>query len=249
MNERPSWDSYFLTIARAVAKRSTCDRARVGAVLVRDKRILSTGYNGTPRGLPHCTEVGCIMVNNSCQRVVHAEANVIIQAALHGVSTKGATLYVTHQPCLTCAKTIINAGIVRVVYAGEYPDDMAQEFLSQAGVVLERYEKGENKPMRSLLASLLRCAESDLDLLLGLEVSSWPHVVRRAREGAVTNWECLLYFAIVQIVVGATRSGLCNWQIRASRTAPIVKWVGTEEDRPNLAQWEKLQRRLGGLLQ
>jgi len=137
--QRPSWDEYFMGIAFEVAKRSTCLRAQVGAIIVRDKRILTTGYNGAPTGLPHCTEVGCLIVNGHCVRTLHAEQNAIIQAALHGVSVQGGTMYVTHQPCLTCAKMIINAGIKRVVYGGEYPDELAVSFLEQAGVELVHF--------------------------------------------------------------------------------------------------------------
>ncbi len=135
-NHRPSWDKYFMDIANEVAKRSTCERAQVGAVIVKEKRILTTGYNGSPRGLPHCYEVGCLMDNGHCVRTLHAEQNAIIQAALHGVITEGATIYVTHQPCFLCAKMIINAGLVRIVYDKEYPDDRSREFLEQAGVKL-----------------------------------------------------------------------------------------------------------------
>jgi len=136
---RPSWDAYFMGITSEVARRSTCNRAQVGAIIVRDKRILTTGYNGSPTGLPHCTEVGCLMVNGHCVRTLHAEQNAVIQAALHGVSTDRATIYVTHQPCLTCAKMIINAGINRIVYGGDYPDDLACQFLEEAKVALVRY--------------------------------------------------------------------------------------------------------------
>lgn len=135
--QRPTWDEYFLEIAFSVAERSTCDRAHVGAVLVRDKRILSTGYNGSPAGLPHCDEVGHLMIDGHCVRTLHAEQNAIIQSALHGVSSEGATAYVTHQPCLTCAKMLINAGIRRVVYAGNYPDEYSRQFFAQASVQLE----------------------------------------------------------------------------------------------------------------
>ncbi|NOQ40471.1 MAG: dCMP deaminase [Anaerolineales bacterium] len=134
--QRPSWDKYFMNIANEVAKRSTCERAQVGAVIVKEKRILTTGYNGSPRGLPHCYEVGCLMDNGHCVRTLHAEQNAIIQAALHGIITEGATIYVTHQPCFLCAKMIINAGLVRIVYDKEYPDDRSREFLEQAGVKL-----------------------------------------------------------------------------------------------------------------
>jgi dCMP deaminase len=137
--QRPSWDDYFMDISLQVAKRSTCDRLRVGAIIVKDRRILTTGYNGAPAGLPHCDEVGHLMIDGHCVRTLHAEQNAIIQAALHGVSVQGSTLYVTHQPCLTCAKMIINAGIRRVVYGGHYPDENAVAFLTQAGVTLELY--------------------------------------------------------------------------------------------------------------
>lgn len=135
---RPSWDEYFMQIAFTVAQRSTCDRAHVGAVIVRDRRILTTGYNGAPAGLPHCDEVGHLMIDGHCVRTLHAEQNAIIQAALHGVNIEGSTIYVTHQPCLTCAKMIINAGIRCVVYAGNYPDENSRRFLAKAGVELVR---------------------------------------------------------------------------------------------------------------
>lgn len=138
--DRPSWDHYFLNIAYEVANRSTCDRAQVGAVIVKDKRILTTGYNGSPSGLAHCTEVGCLMENGHCIRTLHAEQNAIIQAALHGVSTAGGTIYVTHQPCFLCAKMIINAGIKEIVYGQEYPDDRSRQFLDEAGVNLTQVD-------------------------------------------------------------------------------------------------------------
>ena len=138
-SSRPSWDEYFMGITMEVAKRSTCDRARVGAIIVQDKRILTTGYNGAPRGLDHCDDVGHMMINGHCMRTLHAEQNAIIQAALHGVSTEGSTIYVTHQPCHNCAKMIINAGIRRVVYAGAYPDEASQAFMAQAGVALQHF--------------------------------------------------------------------------------------------------------------
>ncbi len=133
-DKRPTWNEYFMNIAHEVAKRSTCERAQVGAVIVRDKRILTTGYNGSPRGLPHCSEVGCLMDNGHCVRTLHAEQNAIIQAAHHGVITEGAIIYVTHQPCFICAKTIINAGISEIVYDKEYRDDRSIDFLNQAEV-------------------------------------------------------------------------------------------------------------------
>jgi dCMP deaminase len=138
---RPTWDKYFINIALAVAERSTCDRAHVGAVLVRDKRILTTGFNGSPSGQPHCDTHGHLLVDGHCVRTIHAETNAIIQAALHGVSTKDATCYVTHFPCINCTKSLINAGIIRIVYVDDYRvDENALEFLTVAGVELVKIE-------------------------------------------------------------------------------------------------------------
>ncbi len=142
---RPSLDEYFMEIARVVAKRSTCLRQNVGAVIVKDKRILSTGYNGAPMGLPHCLDIGCLREElnvpsgerHELCRAVHAEQNAIIQAAVHGVSIKDATLYTTHQPCIMCAKMIINAGIKRVVYGKKYADERGLEFLKEAGIQID----------------------------------------------------------------------------------------------------------------
>jgi len=139
MSTRPSWDHYFMSIALQVAKRSTCDRAHVGAIVVKDRRILTTGYNGSPSGLPHCDDAGHLLVDGHCVRTLHAEQNAILQAAYHGVSVQGSAIYVTHQPCLNCAKMIINAGIRRVVYAGQYPDNLARQFLAEAGVSLQQF--------------------------------------------------------------------------------------------------------------
>ncbi|GBC97463.1 Riboflavin biosynthesis protein RibD [bacterium HR16] len=139
---RPSWDEYFMRIAKEVATRATCPRRSVGAVIVLDRRILTTGYNGAPHGLAHCTEVGCKIVDGHCQRALHAEQNAILQAALNGVSTRGATVYVTCQPCNACAKMIINAGIERVVFEGDYPDPFAMELFEEAGLELVRLRDG-----------------------------------------------------------------------------------------------------------
>ena len=134
---RPEWDSYFLKIAFAVSERSTCDRAFVGCVLVLDKRILTTGFNGSPAGQPHCDEEGHLMVDGHCVRTIHAETNAIIQAALHGVSSRGATCYVTHFPCMNCAKVLVNAGITRLVYAVAYRQDpISLQFLQGAQIDL-----------------------------------------------------------------------------------------------------------------
>ena len=120
-NKRLSWDKYFMEIAKMVAKRSTCDRRNVGAVIVKDKNILSTGYNGSPKGLPHCDEAGHEMSDGHCVRTIHAEANALIQAAKHGVAMDEAVMYLTDSPCYDCFKMLVNSGIKEVVY-GEYYD-------------------------------------------------------------------------------------------------------------------------------
>jgi len=143
---RPAWDDYFLDIVGIVANRATCVRRRVGAALVRDRRILSTGYNGAPSGLRHCMEIGCLRELNNIPsgerhelcRGLHAEQNAIIQAALHGVGVNGATLYCTNHPCIICAKMIINAGVVRIVVGGDYRDDLAEAMLEEANVEVIR---------------------------------------------------------------------------------------------------------------
>jgi dCMP deaminase len=137
---RPGWDEYFMQIARTVATRATCPRASVGAVIVRDHRILTTGYNGAPRHVAHCTEVGCALEHDHCVRTTHAEANAVVQGALHGVSLAGAAIYCTHQPCLSCSKLLISAGIVRIVYQEAYPDTHAQRLLAEAGVALVPFD-------------------------------------------------------------------------------------------------------------
>ena len=138
---RPDWDSYFMKIAFAVSERSTCDRAFVGCVLVLDKRILTTGFNVSPAGQPHCDEVGHLLVEGHCVRTIHAETNAIIQAALHGVSTRGCTCYVTHFPCINCTKALINAGIHLLVYAVAYRmDENALEFLKSANIEIVHLE-------------------------------------------------------------------------------------------------------------
>jgi dCMP deaminase len=120
---RVSWDQYFMNIAREVATRSTCARKHVGAVIVRDKVILSTGYNGSIRGLPHCDEVGHMMEDGHCVRTIHAENNAIIQAATHGVGIDGAMIYVTASPCWSCFKMIANAGLRRIIFGEFYRDE------------------------------------------------------------------------------------------------------------------------------
>lgn len=141
-HRRPSWDEYFLEVAGLVSKRSTCLRRHVGAVLVKDKKILATGYNGAPSGVRHCTQTGCLRdrlkipsgQRHELCRGLHAEQNVLLQAALYGVSTKDSVLYVTNQPCVICAKMLINAGIKEIVISDGYPDELAKKFLKEAGI-------------------------------------------------------------------------------------------------------------------
>lgn len=136
MSARVDWHTYFMNIARQVASRSTCDRKHVGAVIVRDRTILSTGYNGSIRGMPHCDDVGHLMENEHCVATVHAEANAIIQAAKNGVRIDGAELYTTASPCWNCFKLVANAGIQTVYYGEFYRDQRSIEVARQLGIGL-----------------------------------------------------------------------------------------------------------------
>lgn len=139
---RPSWDEYFLGISKLVASRSTCMRRQVGAVVVKNKQILATGYNGAPSGITHCDKVGCLRQQMNVPsgqrhelcRALHAEQNAFLQAARHGVSLEGSTLYITTQPCSICAKMIINVGVKKIIIEGDYPDEFALKFLEEAGI-------------------------------------------------------------------------------------------------------------------
>jgi len=143
LKTRPTWDEYFVAITRQVATRSTCLRRKVGAIIVKDKRILTTGYNGAPKGVKNSLEIGTCLreelgvpsgERQEICRGLHAEQNAILQAAYHGVSIKGAVMYCTTQPCITCSKMIINAGIVKIYYLEDYPDPLAIQILDEAGV-------------------------------------------------------------------------------------------------------------------
>ena len=144
---RPSWDEYFMRMAYLASTRSTCTRRKVGAVIVKDKRILATGYNGPPKGLAHCDVTGCIREElnvpsgerHELCRGLHAEQNAIIQAAVHGVSIKDATIYVTNHPCVVCAKMLINAEIKEIVYAEGYPDDLAKLMLLESDIKVRQF--------------------------------------------------------------------------------------------------------------
>jgi len=146
MTDRLTWDQYFLTITRQVAERSTCQRAKVGAVIVRERNILTTGYNGAPAGLPHCTEVGCLVyesktpngeIEENCYRTIHAEINAIAQAAKNGTNIGGADIYVTHTPCIHCLKVLINTGIRRIFYEKAYKLHTLHELLASSQVELQ----------------------------------------------------------------------------------------------------------------
>lgn len=144
---RPGWDEYFMQVADVVARRSTCMRRNVGAVIVKDKRILATGYNGAPSGLPHCIDVGCLRQElgipsgerREICRGLHAEQNAIIQAAKYGIPVEGSSIYCTVEPCSLCTKMLINSGIVRIVYKEPYPDELARRILAESNVLVEHF--------------------------------------------------------------------------------------------------------------
>jgi dCMP deaminase len=148
-SSRPSWEEYFMDITHLVAKRSTCLRRQVGALLVKDKKILATGYNGAPSRLEHCLDIGCLRQKKGIPsgerhelcRGLHAEQNAIIQAAYHGVEIRGATLYCTNHPCIICSKMIINAGIQKIVYDEGYADTLAREMLKESGIEVAKFNR------------------------------------------------------------------------------------------------------------
>lgn len=154
---RPSWDEYFLKIAMLVSERSTCLRHHVGAVIVKNKRILTTGYNGAAAGTKDCLEQGCLRnelgiasgTRHEICRAIHAEQNAIIQAGLHGVNVEGGTIYCTHSPCILCAKMLVNAGVKRFVTYADYPDQSSLELFKEAGVQIQKMLKPE-KEIKSL---------------------------------------------------------------------------------------------------
>jgi len=155
---RPSWDEYFMSIAEQVSGRSTCLRRHTGAVLVKDKRILATGNNGVPAGLRHCEEVGCLREQRNIAsgshhelcRGIHAEQNAVIQSARHGIPIEGSVAYCTHQPCVLCAKILVNAGVVEIVYRDPYPDPLSEELLAEAGVVPRQFAPESPGPSEDL---------------------------------------------------------------------------------------------------
>lgn len=144
-NQRPSWDDYFMAIARIVATRSTCDRLEGGAILVKNKRIISSGYTGAPPGLPHCDDVGHLMEEGHCVRTIHAEHNAILQAASIGsISTEGSTMYAVYLPCIHCAKYLVGSGIKRLVFGKIYRNAYCINYLKEAGVLVEEYQPNQD---------------------------------------------------------------------------------------------------------
>ncbi len=139
-SKRPSWDEYFLKLAMLASERSTCPRMHCGCVLVKDRFVLATGYNGSLPGHPHCEDVGCLVVDNHCVRTNHAEMNALVQAAIHGVNTNGATAYITNMSCTTCAKALTAAGIKKVVVFSDFHDTLATQFYTQSGVQIVKLD-------------------------------------------------------------------------------------------------------------
>ena len=137
-NKRPSWDEYFLKLAMLASERATCPRMHCGCILVKDRFVLATGYNGSLPGQPHCEDVGCLVVDNHCVRTNHAEINALTQAAIHGVNIKGSTAYITNMSCTTCAKALIAAGIKRVVVFSDFHDTLATQFYTDSGVEITK---------------------------------------------------------------------------------------------------------------
>jgi dCMP deaminase len=152
--KRPAWDEYFMNVAHTIRQRADCTRRQVGAILVKEKRIISTGYNGTPKGTKNCSEGGCERCNSSEEKYPrgmhldkcvcsHAEENAIVQAALHGVSVDKSALYTTNSPCTMCCKMMINAGVKKIIIGGEYPDNLGMQLLKEAGIEIVKF--GDNK--------------------------------------------------------------------------------------------------------
>jgi len=138
MAKRPNWDEYFLKLAMLASERATCPRMHCGCVLAKDKNVIATGYNGSIPGDEHCDDAGCLIVDNHCVRTVHAEMNALIQAARRGHAVEGASAYITNMPCTTCSKSLITAGVKRIVIFSDYHDTMAEQFFAKAKVAIDR---------------------------------------------------------------------------------------------------------------
>jgi dCMP deaminase len=197
---RPTPDAYYLAIATAVASRATCDRKHVGAILVKDKTILSTGYNGSPRGMKHCDEIGHMMEEGHCVRTTHAEANALVQAAKNGTPVEGSTIYTTASPCWQCMKLIINAGVRKIVFGELYRDERITDFAKEANVELEHFPWPVN-------------AEAWADQ---------PLPEDKAIETCFHEYQSHSYMQIAMRLVGAKRSKfelvkLVNWLLHQTR--------------------------------
>ncbi|MFC1663345.1 cytidine/deoxycytidylate deaminase family protein [Patescibacteria group bacterium] len=169
---RPSWDDYFMSIAKIVSTRSTCDRLRAGAVLVKDKRLIATGYNGSPPGLPHCDDAGHMLEEGHCVRTIHGEHNVILQVAtIPGASTIGSTMYTKFSPCIHCAKYVVAAGIKRVVVAQVYRNSKALDYLKEAGLHVDVYKENPdwNKTAKEVVSEVEETIAKEGDVKLSSE--------------------------------------------------------------------------------
>lgn len=192
---RPDWDEYFLRMAELAAQRSTCPRRAVGAVLVREQRLIASGYNGSLRGQAHCLEAGCLLVDGHCKRTVHAELNALLQCAVHGLASRGTTMFVTSFPCMDCAKALVQAGVVEVCYRDPYADPHSRDLLEQAGVRLRQLmppvgggEGGTRMAVRALdgrrpdtagAVFIAPSAEVDGDVALAAGTTVWYGAVLR----------------------------------------------------------------------
>ena len=169
---RPSWDDYFMAIVKIVAARGTCDRLYAGSVLVKDKRIIASGYNGSPGGLPHCDDVGHLLEEGHCVRTIHGEHNSILQAARQGsTSTQGATMYTKYSPCIHCAKYVIAAGIKKVVIGKVYRNPSALEMLKEAGVEVEVYKENPKwqEELMHIFSEEIPVRENEGEVKMGTE--------------------------------------------------------------------------------
>lgn len=182
---RPDWDEYFMRMADLVAERSTCLRRSVGAVLVREQRVIATGYNGSVHGQPHCSEAGCLIVDGHCKRTVHAEMNALLQCAAHGVAARGTAVFCTASPCLDCAKALVQAGVRRVVFREEYDDPHTEGVFASAGVAVKRWggTTPEAAPATSLriapTAFVAEGVQMNGHVEVGEQVSIWHNAILR----------------------------------------------------------------------
>ena len=257
MDTRVSWDEYFMNIARVVATRSTCDRKHVGAVIVRDKTILSTGYNGSIRGLPHCTEAGHMMEDGHCVATVHAEANAIIQAAKNGVAIEGASIYTTASPCWPCFKLIANAGFRRIVFGEFYRDNRIFEFAQRLGIELVElkvppkpdvspsdtgHARADHRAAGGVTAVAARGRRRELGRREGAQEVLAEHARRSAARRATSSASRSPQRDAAVLRSGGTGSGR---RASSARTAARARSIGHHADRrpaPRLARGRRSPR-------